>query len=100
MAYLKHVQYALEKSVAVLRWELLEIVEQDGVLIRSTLYRPMGDPTDSLDAYQLPFNAENNARQLISAVLFDGFEPVNQSVVVLPDGQVQTHWMFRLQTIT
>ncbi len=83
----------------MLRWEILEIVERDGVLIEATLYRPLSEADGSLDVYRLPFNAENNAQQLISAVLFDGFEPINQAVVALADGGVQKHWTFRLQVI-
>lgn len=74
------------------RWEILEIIERDGSLIAANLYRPLGEPTE-----ELPFIQGENAGQLISAVLFDGFEPVEQAVVVLPDGSVQKHWMFRLQ---
>lgn len=84
----------------MLRWEILEIVEQDGVLIKANLYRPLGMPDSGPDTYQLPFTPDDNVAQLISAVLFDGFEPLSQSVVTLPDGAVQKHWTFRLQIIT
>jgi hypothetical protein len=83
----------------VLRWEILEIIEQDGVLTEAKLYRPLGQPTDGPDVYQLPFPSDDDAGQLISAVLLDGFEPFSQSVAVLPDGATQKHWVFRLQII-
>ena len=82
----------------MLRWEVLEIVEQDGIVIQATLYRPLGNPDDP-DMYQIPFNSDNNAHQLISAVLFDGFEPFGQTVIVLPNGAFQKHWTFRLQVV-
>lgn len=82
------------------RWEILEIIERNGILERAILYRPLGETPDESNGYHLPFTADNNARQLISAVLFDGFEPINQAVMVLPDGTVQKHWTFRLQVIT
>ncbi|MBN1963217.1 MAG: hypothetical protein JW910_01135 [Anaerolineae bacterium] len=89
----------VEKRNTVLRWEILEIVEQDGTVVNAALYRPLGAAMDS-EGYQIPFNPDNNAYQLISAVLFDGFEPMNQAVAVLPGGTVQKHWTFRLQVIT
>jgi len=76
----------------VSRWEILEIIERDGSLIAANLYRPLGEPTE-----ELPFIQDESAEQLISAVLFDGFEPINQAIAVLPDGTVQKHWTFRLQ---
>ncbi len=82
------------------RWEILEIIERDGVLERATLYRPLGELADGPDYYPLPFTPENNTRQLISAVLFDGYEPVSQAVTLLPGGVVQKHWTFRQQVMT
>ena len=87
-----------EKRNAVLRWEILEIIEQNGTVVNAALYRPLGASTDP-EAYQIPFNPDDDAYQLIRAVLFDGFEPFGQSVVVLPAGTVQKHWIFRLQVI-
>lgn len=84
----------------MLRWEILEIVERDGLLIEANLFRPMGETGEGADAYQLPFTSDHSAKELISAVLFDGFEPVAQSVVVLADGTLQRHWTFRMQVIT
>ncbi|MFC1961213.1 hypothetical protein ACFLYO_10950 [Chloroflexota bacterium] len=74
------------------RWEILEVIERDGSLIAANLYRPLGEPTE-----ELPFIQGESAEQLISAILFDGFEPVDQAVIALPNGSVQKHWMFRLQ---
>ena len=84
----------------MLRWEILEIIERDGALVAANLYRPLGHPDSEEDAYQLPFVPEDDAKQLISAVLFDGFEPVSHSAVVLLDGTMENHWVFRLQVIT
>jgi hypothetical protein len=84
----------------VLRWEILEIIEQDSQLIDAILYRPLGHLETYPDAYQLPFVPKGDVAQLISAVLFDGFEPMSQVVVVLPDGTIQKHWTFRLQIIS
>lgn len=82
----------------MLRWEILEIVEQNGKVINAALHRPLGAATGP-EAYRMPFNPDDDAYQLISAVLFDGFEPMSQAVVALPDGTVQKHWTFRLQII-
>lgn len=84
----------------MLRWEILEIVERDGVLIKSQLLRPLGSPDDLPNGYDLPFQPDHDASQLISAALFDGFEPVSHSVVALSDGSLQQHWIFRLQIVT
>jgi hypothetical protein len=81
----------------VLRWEILEVIERDGVLIKTQLYRPLGASEPSPDTDRLPFHPDNDISQLISAALFDGFEPVSHSVVGLPDGSLQQHWVFRLQ---
>ena len=84
----------------MLRWEILEIVERDGVLIKSQLYRPLGEPAEAPDDYRVPFHPDNDVSQLISAALFDGFEPISHTVVRLPDDSLQQHWIFRLQIIT
>lgn len=83
----------------MLRWELLEIIERENILIEAIVYRPLGETSQGGDAYQLPNTSGHSARELISAVLFDGFELVSQSVVMLPDGAVQKHWTFKLQVI-
>jgi len=81
------------------QWELLEIVERDGVLVESHLFRPLGDLHDITGEHRIPFHPDNNTPQLISAVLLDGFEPFSQSVIMLPDGSLQKHWLFRLQVM-
>lgn len=83
----------------MVRWELLEIIEHDDVIVEATLYRPLGASSPGEDAYQLPFTSGHSARELISAVLFDGFEPVSQSVIVLPDGNIHKHWAFKMQVV-
>lgn len=84
----------------MLRWEILEIIERDNILVTANLYRPLGQQAQAGDSIRLPFDADNRADQMISAALLDGFEPVSQSVIVLPDGIVQKHWVFRLQVIS
>lgn len=83
----------------MLRWELIEIIEQDGKLIEATIYRPLDLPETEPHEYELPLNTGGDAKQLIRAVLFDGFELVNHTALVLPDGAVQKHWVFRLQIV-
>jgi hypothetical protein len=81
----------------MIRWEILEVIERGGVLVEATLYRPLGQHDSHSSGYQLPFAPEDDVKQLIRAVLFDGFEPVSQSVCPLPDGTIQKHWVFRMQ---
>jgi hypothetical protein len=97
MAYLAQYALSIAKGLAVKRWEILEVIEQNGRLIDAILYRPISDPKTGSDAYQLPFPPQDNVAQLINAVLFDGFEPVSQTVITLSDGTLQKHWTFRLQ---
>ncbi|NPV66073.1 MAG: hypothetical protein HPY64_02870 [Anaerolineae bacterium] len=78
------------------RWEILEIVERNGVLVKANLYRPLGQTGEDAAAYQLPFTPEDDAVQLIGAVLFDGFEPMAHTAISLPDGTLQNHWVFRM----
>lgn len=84
----------------MIRWEILEIVERDGTLIEANLFRPLGETGEDEAAYQLPFTSDNSAKELISAVLFDGFEPIAQSVVMTADGTLQRHWTFKMQVIS
>lgn len=82
----------------MLRWEILEIVEQEGTVLRAMLHRPLGQTLTEADACHLSFAIGHQADELIRAVLFDGYEPLNQAVVALPDGSIQKHWTFRLQS--
>lgn len=84
----------------MIRWEMLEIVERNGTLIEANLLRPMGQAGDGGDARPLPFEPQQDANQLICAALFDGYEPLSQSVFVLPDGTIEKHWLFRMQVVS
>jgi len=99
MAYLHMCGYLQAGVETVPQWELLEIIERDGVLVESNLFRPLGDFHEMADDHRIAFHPENNTAQLIRAVLLDGFEPVSQSVILLSDGSLQKHWLFRLQVM-
>lgn len=84
----------------MLRWEILEIIEQNDTVLQAMLHRPLGQTLAEADANHLSFAIGHQAHELIRAVLFDGYEPLTQAVVALPDGSIQKYWTFRLQIVT